>query len=178
MDRFEGALRLVMLLGFLVAAPLVAPAAGHFAHVAGLRQVRQEAGWREVSAVLIDPAPRYYGYGSMTTHWVAGRWRTPTGAIRTGMVSARTGSPAGTKVSIWVDQQGQLTGRHPTTVTMVRFRTVLAELGSVAGLAGVLIAFGFMVRLLLNRRRMTYWGIEWACFGPRWSARRRPPRGW
>src|SRR6266704_4696698 len=47
MDRFEGAVRLILVLGFLIAGPLVAPAAGHLTHAAGLRQVRREASWRQ-----------------------------------------------------------------------------------------------------------------------------------
>src|SRR5262249_3876623 len=70
----------VFLLGFLVSAPLIAPAAGHLTHAAGLRQVRQEASWQQVNAVLLQPAPpAYYGYRSVATYWVAGRWRAPSG---------------------------------------------------------------------------------------------------
>ncbi len=175
MDRFEGALRVVLVLGFLIGGALIAPAAGHLTQLAGLRQVGREASWRQVKAVLLQPAPpRYYGYGSMTTYWVPGRWRAPSGATRAGMVPTRAGVRAGARVSIWVDRAGMLTGRHPMTTSMVQVRTMLTEIGSVAGLAVVLLAVAGLARLLLNRRRMTYWGIEWACFGPRWSTRRWP----
>jgi hypothetical protein len=65
-------------------------------------------------------------------------------------------------------------GRHPMTVGMVKVRTVLVEFLTIVGVALALLALGGLVRLLLNRRRMAYWGIEWACFGPRWSTRRWP----
>jgi len=175
MDRFEGALRVVLVVGFLIGAPLVATAAGHLTQLVGLRQVRQEASWRRVQAMLLRPAPpRYYGYGSMMTYRVPGRWRTPSGATRSGLVPVRTGAPAGARVSIWVDGTGRMTGRQPITTSMVQVRTLLAEIGSVAALAAALLAVAVLARLLLNRRRMAYWGIEWACFGPRWSARRWP----
>jgi len=175
MDRLEGAVRLILVLTFLVVAPLLAPAAGHQTEISGLRQVRQEASWRQVNAVLLRSAPpQYYGYGSMATFWVAARWRAPSGATRRGVVPTRTGVEAGTKVSIWVDTAGRVTGRHPMTVGMVKVRAVLVEFLTVTGVALALLALGGLVRLLLNRRRMAYWGIEWACFGPRWSTRRWP----
>jgi hypothetical protein len=65
-------------------------------------------------------------------------------------------------------------GRRPTTLSAVHVRTFLAEVGSVTGLGLLLLAFAGLVRLLLDRRRLAYWGIEWACFGPRWSTRRWP----
>ena len=175
MDRFEGAVRLILVLTFLIAAPLLAPAAGQLTEVSGLRQVHQEASWRQVDAVLLRSAPpQYYGYGSMATFWVAARWRAPSGATRRGVIPTRTGVQAGTKVSIWIDDAGRVTGRRPMTVAMVKVRAVLAEFLAVAGAAIALLALGGLVRLLLNRRRMAYWGIEWACFGPRWSTRRWP----
>jgi hypothetical protein len=175
MDRFEGAVRLILVFTFLIAAPLLAPAAGHQSELAGLRQVHQETSWRQVDAVLLRSAPpQYYGYGSMATFWVAARWRAPSGAIRTGVVPTRTGVQAGTKISVWVDGAGRVTGRRPMTVGVVKVRTFLVEFLTVAGVALALLLLGGLVRLLLNRRRMAYWGIEWACFGPRWSTRRWP----
>jgi hypothetical protein len=174
-DRFESAVRLMLVVAFLVVSPLLAPAVGHLTEVSGLRQVHQETSWRQVSAVLLRPTPaQFYGYGSMSTFWVAARWRAPSGATRQGLVPTRTGVPAGTKVSIWVDRTGRMTGRRPMTVDMVKVRSVLVEFLSVAGLAIALLGLAGLVRLALNRRRMAYWGIEWACFGPRWSTRRWP----
>ena len=174
-DRFEAGLRLVLLIGFLIAAPLIAAAAGRATHAAGLREIRHEASWRQVSAVLLRPAPpRSSGYGALTTYWVPGRWRAPSGAPRSGMVPAFAGALKGDTVSVWVSRNGQLTGRRPMTTAMVQVRTVLAAAGSVAGLGVVLLVAAAMIRLLLNRRRLAWWGIEWACFGPRWSARRWP----
>jgi len=174
-DRFECALRLMLVLAFVICGPLLAPATAQLSQVAGLAEVHREASWRHVDAVLLRPAPsRLSGYGSMATFWVAGRWRAPSGAIREGMVPTRTGVPAGTKVRIWVDWAGRLTGRRPLTVGMVQTRSVLFEIGSVAGLAAGLFVLAWLIRLMLNRRRMAYWGIEWACFGPRWTTRRWP----
>lgn len=174
-DRFETAVRLLLVLAFLICAPVIAPAVGHLSQVAGLRQVQHEASWRQVDAVLLRPAPRQlYGYGSLATSWVTGRWRAPSGASMVGQVPARIGVRAGTKIRIWVDWAGRATGRRPMTITMVEVRSVLLAVGSVLGLAVALLLMVGLVRVMLNRRRMACWGLEWACFGPRWTTRRWP----
>lgn len=174
-DKFESGFRFVLVLVFLLCAVLLVPATGRMSTSAGLRQVRQESSWREVRAVLLrPPPPQFYGYGSMSTYWVAGQWRAPSGALRHGMIPVRAGIPAGGRVSIWVTQKGALTGRHPMTAAMVRLRTLLIEVGTVAALAIVLFMIGGFAAFMLNRRRMITWGIDWACFGPRWTTRRWP----
>jgi hypothetical protein len=174
-DRFENGVRIVLVLAFLTGAVMLAPATRHLAEVSGLQQVHREASWRQVQAVLERPAPQqFYGYGSMASFWVPGRWRAPSGQTRRGLVPARTGDLVGSKVRIWVDRAGQNMNRHPMTLGSVRVRSVLLEIGSVVGLGLVLLVLAFATRLMLNRRRMMHWGIEWACFGPRWSTRRWP----
>lgn len=174
-DRFESTLRLLLVLTFVICGPMLAPATAHLSEVAGMQEVQREASWRQVDAVLLRPAPsRYYGYGSMATFWVAGRWRAPSGATREGIVPSRGGKRAGAKVRIWVDWAGRVTGRQPLTADMVQARSVLFGVGSVAGLAAALFILALLIRLMLHRRRMAYWGIEWACFGPRWTTRRWP----
>lgn len=175
MDRFESAVRIALVLVFAVGAVLLVPVAGHLTVTAGMRQVRQERSWQQVRATLLRPAPpQFYGYGSMATSWVRGRWHAPSGALRSGLVPTRTGASAGSVVGIWVNRAGWLTGHRPTTAAMVRIRSVLVEFVTVACLGLVLLMVAGLVRWLLNRRRMTYWAIQWACFGPRWTARRWP----
>jgi len=60
------------------------------------------------------------------------------------------------------------------TQAMVGLRSALIEVGTVAALAILLSAFGALAAYMLNRRRMTSWGLDWACFGPRWTTRRWP----
>ena len=49
------------------------------------------------------------------------------------------------------------------------------EVLTVAALAIIALLLAAFVRWLTNRRRMTYWAVEWDCFGPRWSARHLGP---
>jgi hypothetical protein len=167
--------RIILVLAFLIGAPLLGPATRHLAYVTGLAEVRSEVSWKQVEAVLQRTAPRqFYGYGSLSTFWVPARWQAPSGASRHGLVPAKSGDAAGSKVRVWVNWAGRVMNRHPMTAAMATTRAMLIEIGSVVGLALVLLLLAGITRLLLNRRRMLYWGIEWACFGPRWSTRRWP----
>ncbi|HEX6931952.1 MAG TPA: hypothetical protein VF162_07410 [Streptosporangiaceae bacterium] len=174
-DRFENGVRIALVLAFVTGAAMLAPATRHLAEAAGVQEVHSEASWRQVPAVLQRSAPQQlYGYGSMANFWVPGTWRAPSGQAKRGMVPARAGEPAGSTVRIWVDSAGRVMNRHPMTLGSVRVRSVLLEIGSVVGLGLVLLILAFVTRLMLNRRRLMHWGIEWACFGPRWSTRRWP----
>jgi hypothetical protein len=174
-DRVEIAARVLLLAAFFSVAPLLVPLAGNLASSYGMRQVRQERSWRMVDAVLRRSAPpQTYGYGSMTTYWVPARWTAPDGAARSGLVPIKAGTTQGSVAHIWVDRTGDVTGRSPMTTGLVSSRAVLARIGTVAGLALALLALAGLLRALLDRRRMTCWAMEWAAFGPRWSARRWP----
>ncbi len=173
-DRAERAAWIILALAFLASAPLVVPLVGRAAKADGLNLVRQERSWREVDAVLQGRAPReMYGYGgSGGSVWVSGRWRAPSGRVRSGLVPAFSGAPAGTVVKVWVTPAGQLTSGAPLTGDMVGGRALAIEMLVAGGLAAAAALLGLAVRWLANRRRMAYWGLEWACIGPRWSSRR------
>jgi len=165
----------VLAAGFLVAAPLLAPVTGSMAHADAMREVRQDTSWRQVSAVLLRSAPQqYYGYGAMTTFWVPARWTAPDGAVRTAEVQARNGAAAGSTVQVWVNRAGRLTGRQPMTTGLVRVRTALVEFLTVIALGLLAATLAVLLRIGMNRRRMRYWAVEWACFGPRWTSKRWP----
>ena len=57
-DRAEAAIVAMLLAVFLIAAPLLAFAAGHWVYHSGLRaEQAQAAAWHVVPAVLLDDAP-------------------------------------------------------------------------------------------------------------------------
>jgi hypothetical protein len=171
-DRVERAVWLLLAVAFLVAAPMLVPLAGRMARVDGIGEVRRERLWRQVNAVLVRrAADRFDGYGADGAVWVQGRWRAPSGAARIGLVPVAPGAPAGTVVRIWVDRAGRVTGRPPVTVGLVTVRVIAVEVLALTGLAFAALLFAGFVRWVLNRRRMTVWDSEWACFGPRWTTR-------
>ena len=172
-DRVERALWIILALAFFASVPLLVPMVGQAARVDSLQQVRQESSWREVNAVLLKHAPNeVYGYNTTGTVWVTGRWRAPSGGVRTGLVPTSVGAPAGTVVKVWVDNAGQLTGGHPLSAGDVGEQVLGIEILLVIGLGVTAVGLGGLARWLANRRRMACWRAEWACFGPRWSTRR------
>ncbi len=169
-DRVESAVKVVLLLVFLASGPLLASMTGSWVEQAGMHEMRQQQSWQQVNAVLLQPAPRPFDtYGSTASYWVAARWQAPSGKQQVGEVLTQAGAPAGTSVRIWVNQAGQLTGRQPMTMRVVVIRMVLAEILALGGLATALLFVSGLIRWQLNRRRMAYWAMEWAAFGPRWT---------
>jgi hypothetical protein len=171
-DRAEQVFWLLLAVAFLIAVPLLVPMAGGATRASNMRLVDAERSWREVSAVVLTAAPaRMNGFSASETVWVYGRWRTPAGARRTGLVPAAPGTPAGASVKVWVDQRGAVTGQGPVTADIVTFRVILIEVMTAIGLSLTGVGLGWLVRWAMDRRRLACWAIEWACFGPRWSAR-------
>jgi len=172
-DRIEGAMRLVLVLAFLVAGPMLASSVGRDVNAAGLRQARIERSWHQVNAILLKPAPQpMTAYGNAATYWVKGRWPVPGGGTRTGLIPTQAGARPGAAVAIWVNAAGRATGQPPVTSGVVVFRVVLAEIMTLGGLAIALFLLAALVRWRLNRRRLLNWAIEWAMVGPRWTSRR------
>jgi hypothetical protein len=174
-DRVERAMFVLLAIAFAVAVPLLVPLAGRAAWTSSIRLVRAEQSWRQVDAVLQTRTPaRSQGYDTAATLWEPARWRAPSGAMRSGLVPVEPGTPAGATTMIWVTESGRYTGIAPLTTGLITFRVVTIEVIAASGLAALALLLGVAVRWAGNRRRMAYWAIEWACFGPRWSARHRP----
>jgi len=168
----ERALWVLLAVAFLVAVPVLVPMAGNATRAENLRLVHQEQSWREVNAVAINAAPaRMDGLDSSATVWVSGQWQAPAGVRRSGLIPVPPGTQAGSRVTIWVDGRGTVTNLRPVSMDAVTFRVIIVEILVAMGLAMVGLGAGCAVRWAANRRRMAYWAIEWACFGPRWSAR-------
>lgn len=173
-DRVERVLWMILVLAFFAVGPVVVPMAGQAARAGGMAEVRQERSWQQVNAVLLRHAPyQMYGYNTSGAIWVAGRWQAPGGRTRYGMVPTVLGAPAGTVVKVWVTKTGQLTNNHPLTVDGVTARVLAVKVLAAVGLAATLLVLACLIRWLTNRRRITYWGCEWAAIGPRWSTRRK-----
>lgn len=173
-DRVERVLWLILVVVFFAIGPTVLPIVGQAARASGMAQVRQEQSWRQVNAVLVRHAPyQVYGYNTSGAVWVKGRWRAPGGRAEYGLVPTVVGAPAGTKVRVWINQAGQLTGTRPLTISDIGGRVTAMKVLAGIGLAATLLIMMCLLRWLTNRRRMAYWSCEWATIGPRWSTRRK-----
>lgn len=170
-DRAETLVLIVLAAVFLVCAPLVAPAAGAWAHAAAQRAaLAQAASWTQVTAVVVTkPTPPVVGYqDSMAT--AQARWTAPNGVVVTHAVPVRAGTTAGAKVSVWTTRDGWPTA-PPLTGSQVANLTGLAEFAGVAGLAMALALPGALARWWLNRRRLAGWDADWQATEPRWTTR-------
>lgn len=174
-DRIEALISAVLLALFLVGAPLLGTSLGRWVHQGGLSEQRAQQSWHQTPARLLataPPAPRY----AFRLSWrnavpVRARWSGPGGQPRSGEVSAPPGSRAGQLVKVWVDGSGRVTGPPLRGAELTR-RVAGAEVLAPLALGVVLLMVGFVVRWLLNRRRLRDWEAGWASIGPRWSRHR------
>jgi hypothetical protein len=155
---------------FLVLGPLVAfgAIAGAHAGVASARQAERDL--RSVPAVLLKAVPGPLmpagGTNSWMT-WAPARWAAD-GQRHAGRVPARSGTPAGSIVAVWLDRAGHVQG-PPLTPGQARDRVITAAAAALAALAVLLAGLGIAGRCVLNRRRLAAWEEAWQLTGPRWT---------
>jgi hypothetical protein len=173
-DRAEAWLRVGLVLAFLIASPLAAFGLGHVTNDASLRAARAEkASEHYVPAVLLhrvshnseDPL-----YSTAQLAWARARWTAPDGRKHVGEVPAAVGSPAGREVHIWVDNTGQLV-YPPIGQGQIASRVIAVVALTPAILAILLLGMGWLIRRLLDRRRLGGWAAEWSAVEPLWTKR-------
>jgi hypothetical protein len=174
-DRIEAWITAALLAMFLIGAPLCWATAGHWVQQGGTLEQYAQRSWHQVPAVLVQGAPALSNFDARAS-WslqvpALARWAGPGGRKIVGKVPVAPGTPAGHTVQVWVDSSGQPTGVPLLHAELVK-REIGAELLAPIGLALVLLAVGWMVRLLMNRRRLAAWENGWASIGPRWTRHR------
>ena len=139
-DRAEAGLLALLVVAFLVGAPLIALIAWRLTLGATFTTVQaQHAGWRQVPAVLLDDAP---GSGYVDPP-VPATWTAPDGAARTGMVYPDPGARAGATTPIWVNASGQQM-KWPLTLrqAVIQADLIAAMAASLCGM--ILLAAGML----------------------------------
>jgi hypothetical protein len=137
---------------FLAGSPFVAYAAGRWADAALARRARlQRNALFQVPATLLREAPLRTGSGTRETRTALAQWRAPDGQLRTGPVCAPSGAAAGSTVTVWVSQAGDLAD-PPLRQPEIADRTELAQGLAAAGFAVVLAAIGELTRKSLDKR--------------------------
>ncbi|MGD0705424.1 MAG: hypothetical protein ABSA02_36750 [Trebonia sp.] len=161
----------LLLLVFLVGAPLAALASGTWAHTATQRaELTQAASRHQVRAVVLTAAA-----AQMIGSWdqasvVQARWTAPDGAVVQGQIPVPVGTRAGATVPVWTTRGGQLTS-HPMSESQVASLTELGQLTGAAAVALLLTLVGLLARRSLDKRRMAGWDADWQATGPRWTTR-------
>lgn len=169
-ERAEFAVVALLLVAFAAGVPLAALATAHWAAASGLRTEQTQAGWRQVTAVLLHDASTQAGSLSFPVPWpqVPARWASPA-RPRTGIVDAPPGATAGSAVMVWTDRSGRLTGA-PVAAALLS-RVLLAALAAPVVLSVMLLVLWAYAGIFLDWRRMAAWDADWAITEPQWSRR-------
>ena len=170
-DRVEGGLLAVLVVLFLIAAPVLAGVAGRGIHAAGLRQQHAEATWRPVWATLErGVAPRDFPRAPGFVGRLA-RWTAPDGHPHSGWIVVSASAAPGSRSREWVDGRGALTG-PPLRRAQLLDRVSTARTLTACGLAVLLAFIGAFGRHLLRQRRLAAWDKDWQAVEPWWTKRR------
>jgi len=166
-DRIEAWGALALIIAFVPLAVLAAAWAVSWVHAGAATEQRDDR-LRQVTAVLVQAAPTAYpAVPDSATIAATARW-TFDGSAHVGLVPATPGTPAGTAVRIWVDAAGNAQPPPPTTA-QVTARVVLAVLAAPLGVALGLWLVWYVLRWLLDRRRLASWAEAWSSYGPSWT---------
>jgi len=170
-DRAEAWIRAGLLALFLVAAPVAAVAAGHWASHAWVQA--DSAQLHSVRAVLLRSADGLAGPAAAAGAdpvWVRARWESDDGSVRTGEVLAPVGARPGTVVTVWLDAADQVTS--PPGPSMFAGAVMPTMVLVVVIVAVTLKAALRLIQWFLNWRRLAAWEAAWATTGPRWTGRK------
>ena len=172
-DRVEAGMLAGLIMAFLIGAPFLVAGAGHLARAAGLRALRTQATWSQVSATVPRAAPTQSDEfsGQLDTVLLQGRWTAPDGQARSGLIPTSQGVAVGNTARICVSRSGSLTGAPRGRSELLGW-TPVAEVGTAIVLALILFLAVRLQRWLFERRRLACWHRAWRAQGPRWTGRR------
>jgi hypothetical protein len=165
-DRIEAALLILMIGGALLALPFAAAFGSDTYAEQSVRAAQEQRTRHPATAVSLVATPNQAyssdGGGAPTdSTTVPATWSDARGVRHTGDVLAKAGSPAGTEVTIWLDQRGELAAEPLTSSTTVAdgiFAAVLVWLAVTGALAGLC----WLGCRALDRSRAAAWDRAWA----------------
>jgi hypothetical protein len=168
-DRIESAILMGLLALLLLAAPAAAFAAGSLADHGAQGAVRAEQSWHQVTATVISHRTEQMesSANGLTLLSAQARW-TAGGQVHTGWIPVDPTAPRARTASIWVDAAGTPTG-PPGARSALGVVIGLAAAGGAALAASLVFLVAAVVRLTLNRQRLTEWERAWRAVGPQWS---------
>lgn len=170
-DRLEVLGRCLVLALLLAAVPVTLLVATGVA--AGLRAeaAAQAAQRHQVTASLAADVPlptdANSDYPQSVVAWVT--WRDGSG-LHVTPASVLAGTKAGAPVLVWLDRRGRVSA-PPLDDDAVTAQAVGAGLVVACGTWTVVMVGHLIFRLLLDRRRLRQWELDWAVVEPRWSGK-------
>ncbi|QTU47426.1 hypothetical protein F3K20_23715 [Streptomyces scabiei] len=131
---------------------------------------RQRAERRTVSAILVEDAKGKVPASAAGDPrvWATVRWTAPDGSTRTGEARVAPTSPAGNRVTIWIDKDGHLTA-EPLTDGEARSHAAAGGVLVATGAGGIALTAVSVTRKYLSQRRMEQWAVEWERIDTRWG---------
>jgi hypothetical protein len=165
-DRVEALLLLLAVAGALLAIPFAA-AFGSETYAAQTARASQESATRHPATAVSLAAASSQPYSTdgagapaaQTT--VPAAWFDARGTRHTGDVLTDPGSPAGTRVAVWLDQHGELAAEPLSASTSVADGVFAAILLWVA-ITGALAALYGTARFVLTRFHAAAWDRAWS----------------
>jgi hypothetical protein len=98
-----------------------------------------------------------------------GSWTGPDGIPRAGRIVAPAGTPAGHRVSVWVDASGQPV-RTPLPRGLIMVEAIVAAAIAAAAISACLLGAAALAGWALTRNRLATWDAEWRATGPQWTS--------
>ena len=169
-DKIEAWLAPVAIAVFLALCPVVAIGVSAWVHADNAAAKRAELSWHPVKAVLRQaaPGPAESDAGANTwTVWVKAKWSIG-GRQMTGVVPVPAGSPQGSRQTVWLNRAGAVQV-PPAPPGQVAALADTATCLGITALAVVLAVLTWLIRCILDRRRIARWERAWMTVGPRWS---------
>ncbi|RSM38024.1 hypothetical protein DMA12_34575 [Amycolatopsis balhimycina DSM 5908] len=165
-DRVEALLLLLVVAGALLAIPFAA-AFGSETYAAQTARAAQERATRQPATAVSLAAASGQPYSTdgagapaaQTT--VPAAWFDARGARHTGDVLTDPGSPAGTRVPVWLDSRGELAG-EPLSASTSAADGVFAAILLWVAITGALAALYGAGRFVLSRFYAAAWDRAWA----------------
>jgi hypothetical protein len=167
-DRVAAWLPIAAIVAFLALSPLVVVATSAWIHADNT--AAQHSPTHPVTAVTRQSAsgPEFSDNGANTwLDWVPSRW-IAGGREQVRNVPVAASTPAGSKVTVYLNRAGQVV-LPPMTAGRARDRVLVADTAAVAELAVLIAMLAFVIRWIMDRRRLASWQTEWVTVGPRWS---------
>jgi hypothetical protein len=98
------------------------------------------------------------------------RWTAPDGSTRTDQTLVPSTTPAGGRITVWVDKSGELT-TEPLAAGEARLHAAMGGVLATTGAGGVVLCAVWATRTRLDRQRMEQWAAEWERIDTRWGRR-------
>jgi len=172
-DKVAACLAALLVMAFLIGAPVLSIAAVGWAGRIGPTGKSVTRSWHQIPAVLGQAAPgRSFSRAVLGYFRVQARWTAPDGLGRAAAIPVSAGMAAGHTVPPWLDAAGRPVGR-PRSHRAVLARQAAAAVVATAALGIVLLCLTWAGRWVIDRRRLANWEAAWAAVGPQWTKRFR-----